>query len=119
VAFFAFPRLIAYGDGGFRFADERREGSVTVVNGALAAWSVARLEDAVPADFDLVFAADPRPDFVLLGAGPRMAVTPEAVRERFRDEGVGLEVMATPAACRVYATLLGEGRRFAAALIAV
>ena len=118
-AFAAFPSLLAYGDGGFRFADGRREGSVLVVGDAVAAWSLTRLEDAAPADFDAVFAADPRPDFLLLGAGPRMARAPEPVRDRFRAEGVGLEVMDTGAACRLYATLMGEGRRFAAALIAV
>jgi uncharacterized protein len=119
VAFFAFPRLTAYGDGGFRFADGRREGSVTVINGEVAAWPLTRLEMAGAADFAAVFAASPRPDFLLLGSGAKLAAAPEDVRERFRAEGIGLEVMDTPAACRVYATLLNEGRRFAAALIAV
>lgn len=119
MTFFAFPRLAAYGDGGFRFADGRREGSVTVINGEVSAWSVVQLDAAVPDDFDAVFAAEPRPDFLLLGSGARLAPAPEPVRDRFRAEGLGLELMDTPAACRVYATLLGEGRRFAAALIAV
>jgi uncharacterized protein len=116
---FVFPRLLAYGDGGFRFSDGRREGSVTVINGVVAAWSAASLGDLVQGDFDAILAADPRPDFVLLGTGARIGPAPEAVRARFRAEGLGLEVMDTPAACRVYATLLNEGRRFAAALIAV
>ncbi len=119
MTFFAFPRLLAYGDGGFRFADGRREGSVTVINGVVAPWAVGRLDAASPEDFAAMLAADPQPDFLLLGAGPRIARAPDAVRTRFRAAGMGLEVMDTPAACRVYATLAGEGRRFAAALIAV
>jgi uncharacterized protein len=119
MALFSFPRLLAYGDGGFRFADGRRDGSVTVINGTVAGWPVRSLVDAEPSDFDAVLAADPRPDFLLLGAGARIAAAPEAVRERLRGAGVGLEVMDTPTACRVYASLLIEGRRFAAALIAV
>jgi uncharacterized protein len=114
-----FPRLTAYGDGGFRFAGARHEGSVLVLNGELHAWSLEALAAATPEHFDPVFAADPVPELVLLGAGPRMARAPAPVAQRFRDAGVGLEVMDTGAACRVYATLAGEGRRFAAALIAV
>jgi uncharacterized protein len=110
---------MAYGEGGFRFPDGRREGSVLVIAGAVLPWSLAAIEDAAPADFEAVFTADPSPDFLLLGAGPRMARAPDAVRAAFREAGMGLEIMDTGAACRVYATLVGEGRRFAAALIAV
>lgn len=119
MALIAFPRLLAYGDNGFRFSDGRREGSVMVINGAIAAWARTALRDVTAADFDPVFAADPRPDFLLLGVGGRVGAASAEVRERFLAEGIGLELMDTPAACRVYSTLVGEGRRFAAALIAV
>jgi uncharacterized protein len=119
VASFTFPRLLAYGDGGFRFSDGRREGSVRVINGEVAAWAATSVRDLKPEDFDAFFAAEPRPDFVLLGTGARIAPAPEEVRARFRAAAFGLEVMDTPAASRVYSTLLNEGRRFAAALIAV
>ncbi len=119
MATFTFPRLLAYGDGGFRFSDGRREGSVTVINGLVEPWSVSAPADLTPESFDPIFAADPRPDFVLLGMGARVAHAPEAVRARFRAAAFGLEVVDTPAAARTYSTLLNEGRRFAAALIAV
>ena len=119
MAFIAFPRLLAYGDGGFRFTDGRHEGSVTVINGVIGAWRAAALSDVAPADFEAMLAADPRPDFVLLGTGKRIAPAPAEVRGWLREQGLGLEVMDTPAACRVYATLVSESRRFAAALIAV
>ncbi len=119
MAFIAFPRLLAYGDGGFRFTDGRHEGSVTVINGVVGAWSTTAVSDISPGDFEPMLAADPRPDFVLLGTGKRIAPAPAAVRDWMRAQGLGLEVMDTPAACRVYSTLVGEGRRFAAALIAV
>lgn len=119
MATFTFPRLLAYGDGGFRFSDGRREGSVSVINGEVAVWRAATVGALEPEDFDAFFAADPRPDFVLLGTGRRIAPAPEAVRARFRAAAFGLEVMDTPAASRVYSTLLNEGRRFAAALIAI
>ena len=36
-----------------------------------------------------------------------------------RDQGLGVDVMATPAACRTFNILVMEQRAFAAALIAV
>jgi len=35
------------------------------------------------------------------------------------EAGIGVEVMNSPAACRTYNVLLGEGRRIAAALLPV
>lgn len=114
-----YPRLDAYGDGGFRIAGARHAGSVLVLNGAVHAWAPAALAAADAAAFDPVFAADPRPDLVLFGVGARMAPPPATTMARFREAAIGLEFMDTAAACRVYASLVGEGRRFAAALIAV
>ena len=44
---------------------------------------------------------------------------PRAVREALQRAGIGLEFMDTPAACRLYNILTAEGRKLAAALIAV
>lgn len=114
-----FPRLDAYGDGGFRFDRARVEGSVLIINGVVAPWPVAALAEATAARFDPVLAADPKPQFVLFGMGPRMGAPAPAVSARLRDAAIGLEFMDTGAACRAYAMLVGEGRRLAAALIAV
>lgn len=114
-----YPTLDAYGDGGFRLDGARHEGSVLVVNGQVMAWTVGDMRDVTVTLLDAVFAAEPRPELILLGAGPRMAHPPGDVLARCRETAVGLEVMDTPAACRVYATLVGEGRHIAAALIAV
>jgi uncharacterized protein len=44
---------------------------------------------------------------------------PEALRWRFRDARIGVEVTPTGAAVRTYNILFGERRRVGAALIAV
>lgn len=118
-AFIAFPRLEAYGDGGFRLDGARREGSILILNGAVEAWDVTAPGDLALDHFAAVFAADPAPELVLLGMGARMAAPPAEVRTRFREAAIGLEFMDTGAACRLYQTLVGEGRLLAAALIAV
>lgn len=58
-------------------------------------------------------------DVLLLGLGAEVAIVPRAWREVLEAAGIGVEPMNTPAACRTYNVLLGEGRRIAAALIPV
>ena len=56
---------------------------------------------------------------MLLGTGTRNALPSREVREGLRQAGIGLEFMDTPTAARIYNLLTSEGRRLAAALIAV
>ena len=52
-------------------------------------------------------------------ATPEIAHAPPAFRVLIESAGIGVEVMNSPAACRTYNVLLGEGRRIAAALLVV
>ena len=58
-------------------------------------------------------------EFVLLGTGAAQALPPREIREGLRTRGLGLEFMSSEAAARSYNVLASEGRRMAAALIAV
>ena len=60
-----------------------------------------------------------RVDVLLLGLGAAIAPVPRAFREALEAAGIGVEPMSSPAACRTYNVLLGEGRRIAAALLPV
>jgi uncharacterized protein len=51
--------------------------------------------------------------------GASNALPPREVRQAFLTAGLGLEFLDTPAAARLYNLLTSEGRRVAAALIAV
>jgi uncharacterized protein len=114
------PAIEAFGGGGFRVGGERVKGSILILGDAVSPWPVAILADLTPAHFDAVLAAGPAVvEFVLLGLGPTMAPPPRAVREALAAVRMGLEVMDTPAACRLYNVLAKDGRRIAAALIAV
>ena len=57
-------------------------------------------------------------EFVVVGAGARMAPLPNALKAALARAGVRFETMATGPALRVYNVMLSEGRRVAAALIA-
>ena len=114
------PSIDAYGDGGFRLSGVRHEGSVLILSDKAQAWPVTRLAELSVASLEPVFQAGPREvEFVLLGAGLVNALPPKAVREALLAAGIGLEFMDTAAAARMYNVLTAEGRRLAAALIAV
>jgi uncharacterized protein len=61
--------------------------------------------------------AGSRGDFLLLGTGAVLKFPPAAFRAEIDRRNLGLEAMDTSAACRTYNVLVGEGRRFAAALL--
>ena len=58
-----------------------------------------------------------RPEIVLLGTGAVFAFPEPRLLAPLHKAGIGVEVMDTPAACRTYNILLGEGRNVVAALI--
>ncbi len=114
------PSIDAYGDGGFRLSGERREGSLLILNDEARAWPVTSLAEATPDSLAPVLTAGPREvEFLLLGVGLTNAMPPRPLREALQKAGIGLEFMDTAAAARIYNVLTAEGRRLAAALIAV
>jgi uncharacterized protein len=116
----AAPSIDAYGQGGFRLDGVRREGSVLIVADEAQPWAVRSLAELTPESLAPVLAAGrAQVEFLLLGVGSRNAQPPRAVREALQRAGIGLEFMDTPAAARLYNVLTAEGRRLAAALIAV
>lgn len=60
-----------------------------------------------------------RIDVLLLGMGVDLSPVPREFRMALEAAGIGVEPMNSPAACRTYNVLLGEGRRIAAALLPV
>jgi uncharacterized protein len=57
------------------------------------------------------------PEIVLLGTGREFRFPAPALLAPLHRARIGVEVMDTPAACRTYNILLGEGRNVVAALI--
>jgi uncharacterized protein len=56
-------------------------------------------------------------DVLFVGTGPQIAPLPAALRQQLEGAGLGVEIMASDAACRTYNVLLSEGRRVAVALL--
>ena len=108
----------AYGKGGFRFADMSHRGSILCLPEGIWAWPVGAPQDITAESLERVFAAK-GVELFMLGTGKQPWLMPEALRWRFRDARIGLEVTPTGPAVRTYNILFAEGRRVGAALIAV
>ena len=108
----------AYGKGGFRFANMSHRGSILCLPSGIWAWPVTAPQEITAATLARAL-AEPRAELLLIGTGRQPWLMPEALRWRFRDARIGLEVTPTGAAVRTYNILFGERRRVGAALIAV
>jgi uncharacterized protein len=111
----------SYGDGRFRVAGTVYASSVLVFPQATLVWPVtAMAELSVESLAPVVTQAKAGEiDLLLVGCGPRLAMIPKDLRANLRAQGVVMEPMDTGAAARTYNVLMAEGRRVAAALIAV
>lgn len=101
-----------YGPGFFRIGGEVHEGGVAILPSGVQAWE--GYKDARP-----LLAEAGELDVLFIGTGAEIAHVPPAFRRALEDAGLGVESMASPAACRTYNVLLAEGRRIALALLPV
>ncbi len=108
-----------YRPGGFSVAGVRHEGSLLVFPEQAIAWGPSSPGEIDLASLEAVRTAEPRPDLLVIGMGPGFVPFPAELRQAVRAWGVVVEAMATPAACRTFNLLVAEGRRVAAALIAL
>jgi uncharacterized protein len=111
--------ITAVGQGGFRFADISHKGSILVLPSGIHRW--AGQEPLRHADelYEQVFAAAAEIDILLIGSGAMPVPLPNDLRSRFREHGISADVMISGAAASTYNVLMGEGRRVAAALVAI
>ena len=101
-----------YGPGFFRVGSHVLRGACLITPWDAGAWG--GFDDAA-APLSLIG----RIDVLLLGTGREIAPIPQAFRAALESAGIGVEPMNSPAACRTYNVLLGEGRRVAACLLPV
>ncbi|MEM9047552.1 MAG: Mth938-like domain-containing protein [Pseudomonadota bacterium] len=101
-----------YGPGFFRIGGARRDGPHALLPDAVLPWGGL-------ADFAPFLDRAAAIDVLLVGMGGEIAALDPQRRAALEGAGIGVETMATPAACRSYNVLLSEGRRVAAALLPV
>lgn len=101
-----------YAPGAFRVGGALHDGPLLLGPSGVSRWS--GLDDLEPLA-DLAAAID----VLLLGMGSEIAPPPTGLRIRLEALDVGIEPMASPAACRTYNVLLSEGRRVALAALPI
>lgn len=101
-----------YGPGFFRVGGQVVEGNILLSDKGVEPWGGY-------VDAERLLALVGRVDVLFVGTGADVAHIPVALRDQLEAAGLGVESMTSPAACRTYNVLLSEGRRIAAALLAV
>ena len=112
IDFGAAEPIEGYGPGFFRIGGQPRPAPVLIAPGHVVDWG--GFEDPGP-----LLQLAGRIDVLFIGTGAEIAPIPVALRSKLEEAGLGVEIMASPTACRTYNVLLSEGRRVAVALIGV
>lgn len=107
----------AYGPGRFRISGQVYETPVMVFLDEVKTWAAAEAGD-IDAE-SLAQAAQKGVEVLLIGTGAKMHLLPPEVRRALREQGIGVEVMDTGAACRTFNILMAESRQVAAALLPI
>ncbi|MEC8551113.1 MAG: Mth938-like domain-containing protein [Pseudomonadota bacterium] len=108
-----------YGDGGFRVAGERHGGSLFLHTRQAQAWEPPQNLDQLTVDELMPLIGANVPPLLVLGTGAPPNHPFSDLGQAFREKGIALEVLSTPAACRTWNVLMSEGRIAAAALVAI
>ena len=101
-----------YGPGFFRIGGRVWQGAVLVRPEQVSGWG--GYEELAP-----LLALRGAVDVLFVGTGAEIAPLPRPFRAALEEAGIGVEMMASPTACRSYNVTLSEGRRVAAALLPV
>jgi len=109
----------SYGIGRFKVSQIEYESSIIVLPLRTLSWDVNALNDINYQNLAPILEEDTKIDILLIGCGKSMQLLPRDFSERWRQNSVAVDVMDTGAACRTYNILSAEGRRVAAALIAL
>ncbi|MCH2668248.1 MAG: MTH938/NDUFAF3 family protein [Gammaproteobacteria bacterium] len=80
----------------------------------LTDWNVSDPNSLTLADLELAIAFEP--ELIILGTGNSVCIPNLDLMAEAANQGIGLEIMDTPAACRTYNVLVHENRAVVAAL---
>ena len=105
-----------YGEGYVEVNKARHAASLVVTGDRLVTdWPATAVGALAPDHIAAI--AELKPEIVLIGTGAALTVPDRALLAPLYKAGIGVEIMDTPAACRTYNILLGEGRGVLAAVI--
>jgi uncharacterized protein len=107
----------SYGPGRFLISEREWREPVLVTPTVTVPVKIARAEDLTLEALSFLKTQPVPTELLVLGCGARAVFVPPDKRAVLKAAGLGLEVVDTGSACRIYNVLLAEGRRVAAVLI--
>ncbi|NIR29269.1 MAG: Xcc1710-like domain-containing protein [Gammaproteobacteria bacterium] len=111
-------RVSAYGPGYITVNEERHTRSIIIMPERLVRdWPPQSYEELSTPHLNALL--EHRPEIVLLGTGARQHFPHASLIAPLYEQGIGLEVMDTAAACRTYNILMAEDRRVLAGLLMI
>lgn len=108
-----------YGGGGFSIAKQPYEGSQLVSMRKTTGWAVTHSDDITFESLKPLIETENPPELILFGLGETPTTHLPEIRTQLHALNIKMDVMSTAAACRTWNILLTEGRRAAAAILAI
>jgi uncharacterized protein len=108
--------ITAYDGHSIHMGAERINRSVFIgSHGERADWPVVHFDALTAAHFEQLIAS--KPELVIFGSGAKLRFAHPKLSQALMQARIGLETMDTPAACRTYNILAGEGRHVVGAFL--
>lgn len=108
----------AYTTGAITINETSHQGSLIVCPGTIVGnWAPACHGDLNNEHCQQIL--DLEPEIILIGTGKLQHFPAPAILQPLLNSGIGVEIMATDAACRTYNILASEGRHVVAGLIVI
>lgn len=108
--------ISAYDADGIHIGAERIAQSIVLgSHGERFKWQAEHFEDLTAAHFTRL--GETRPELVIFGSGSKIRFPHPKLIRALMQARIGVETMDTPAACRTYNILAGEGRHVVGAFL--
>lgn len=88
---------------------------VVTAESLISNWGVETPDDIGPDHLEPILKLEP--EVVLIGTGKNQVFLPAELLMLFYQNGIGVEMMTTQAACRTFNVLIADNRKVAAALL--
>lgn len=101
----------SYDAGVIEVAGERYQQAILVKSNQVLKLDMANCQDLTEELLAQMLQQKPQPELIVVGTGSKQQFLPPKLQMLIAKERIGLEVMATPAACRTFNILMSEDRK--------
>lgn len=111
------PVITGFTPDGFKVGTQRIDSGLLISPFQAQAWDPPAVADLSLQDILDRLELDPDPEFLLFGSGPAMQQPPASFRKEAERMNIGIEVMDSRAAARIWGVLRSEERWIIGALL--